>query len=99
MLEVLREMCVLSIVISIPMRWLAGKSHEFAQHGWDSKQMCPTLEELYEALEKIQDNFSSCTNKEFMLGLIANAKQQLPPLTSHVEHEFKRKKQKVAHEQ
>ena len=84
-------MCFISVVL--PVRWLAGKTHELSDCNWGVRSMGRVIDMLETKMMEIQQNSSLFTNEDFMMNLFSELVFELPSLQEYLEHMFHKKRQ------
>ena len=75
----------------LPMRWLAGKTHELAKYNWSVASMGCVYDILHEKLCIIKTDGSKFLDEEFVMNIFNNLAQELPPFADHLEYIFEMK--------
>ena len=86
---------ILHLSICMPFRYLAGKSHEFKQYGWEAADMGRVLDTFYEKLQRVRDNPRLILDKLFMMDIFQEYREELPPFNEYWETLFKKKQMRV----
>ncbi len=86
-----RVYAIFHVAICLPMRFLAGSTHLFAEHNWSPINMGQAIDILYDALEKIQDDGSKLLNYDFMMHIFDNIRDDLPPFDKYLTYMFEEK--------
>jgi hypothetical protein len=90
--------CLLSVIhisICMPFRYLAGKTHEFAEYNWGAADMSRVIDTLHDALNDINKDPSLILDPLFMMNIFKEYRDQLPPFQDYWELTFKKKQMKV----
>ena len=91
MIGLLRVYAIFHVAICIPIRYLAGSSHTFAEHDWSCRSMGRVLDILYDALQEISDDGGKLINIDFMLGIFQTLRAELPPFDQYLYYMFENK--------
>lgn len=78
------------------MRYLAGCSHTFGQYGWSNRHMsreCNTLEEYLLCAVEYPKNF---LDKDHVLNIFGEAREELLPFDDFLKYNFEDKEQRCA---
>ena len=91
MVSAARLWSIFHLSIIMPMRWLAAKTHELAEYDWGYISMGKVLDRLKEHLEGIVENPELIHDESFMMGLMDDFSDELPPLKQYLTHIFEEK--------
>eukprot|EP00956_Cyclotella_meneghiniana_P030815 scaffold78775_cov36-Cyclotella_meneghiniana.AAC.2 len=83
MLALSRLLSIIHLSISMPFRFLAGKSHQFAEHGWSAADMSRVIDTLHSKLNDIHKNPSLILNENFMMNIFQQYRNELPPFEEY----------------
>ena len=81
-LEMIAQARLCSIVhltICMPMRWLAGNSHELAEFDWSARSNGRAIDLLERSLEAIVADPSKILDEEFMYGIFWELMEEMAP--------------------
>jgi len=81
-----RFFAVLCYTISVPMRWLAGKSHSLSLGTTHPKKKNTAIDRLFDALSEIERDGKKILDEEFMMNIIDPL--NLPPLDDCMKFVF-----------
>ncbi len=56
MIAQLRIASIIFIAVVVPMRWLAGKTHELAHRNWSDRSMGRAIDLMYDAFLEVESN-------------------------------------------
>ena len=85
----LSRLCsILHFAVSLPMRWLAGKTHTLASDDWSVASMSRAIDCFFEALIKIkiEKEPEKFLDENFMMSIFE--KLNLEKLNEHMRHIF-----------
>ena len=95
MIALVPFLSILHLSICMTFRYLAGKSHEFKQYGWEAADMGRVLDTFYEKLQRVRDNPRLILDKLFMMDIFQEYREELPPFNEYWETLFKKKQMRV----
>lgn len=95
MVAVSRLWSIIHFAIIMPMRWLAGKTHELAEFKWGPISMNRVLDHLLADVRSIADEPQLIHDETFMMGMMDKWKEQLPPFKEYMKHQFEDKTTKL----
>jgi hypothetical protein len=95
MLALSRLLSIIHLSISMPFRYLAGKTHEFKRYGWGAADMSRVIDTLYIKLREIHENPSLVLNENFMMNIFEEYRNKLPPFKDYWELMYDKKQMKV----
>ena len=67
MIAVARFFSILHVSVCAPFRYLAGKTHEFAEYNWGPRSMGRAMDILLDASQNISEDVRLIHNKDFMM--------------------------------
>ena len=91
----IRVAAIIHVAVSIPMRWLAGKSHTPAHNGWGEKSMGKALHILHDAFTQVQEGGKFLLDHSFMMSIFLDLYKEIPKLKNYLEYEFEEKQGNV----
>ena len=91
MVAVARLWSILHISIIMPLRWIASKVHELSDYDWCYLNIGNVYDKLTGNLQAIVDNPKLINDEAFMMGILKQWSEDLPPLMEHLNHECERK--------
>ena len=80
-----RLLSILHFSIVVPMRYLAGKTHEFAEYEWGPINMSKCFDDMHDWLTEISGDPTKVLDEDFMLGWFDDYKQQLEPFREYCD--------------
>ena len=92
MISVTRLWSIFHIVIIMPMRWLAAKTHELAEYNWGVISLGRVLGKLKLDLDRKVEDPQLIHNKEFMMGMMDAWAEELPLFKEYLTRQFEKKK-------
>ena len=95
MISLARLLTILHLSVTMPMRWLAGKSHELKEWGWGALSMGRAIDTLEAKLEELSDDPSKILDEDFMMTIFSEYLEELPPFKEYYTEMFERKKMSV----
>ena len=93
-IAVTRVMCILMVAVSQLMRYLVGCSHTFGQYGWSNRHMSKQFDVLEKHLLYLVDHQENFLDKDFMLNIFGEAREQLPPFNEFLTYKYGKKQQR-----
>jgi hypothetical protein len=79
----------------MPFRFLAGKTHKFAEYNWCTADMSRVIDTLYDALNEIKEDPGLILDPLFMMNIFKEYREKLPPFKEYRELTFKKKQMQV----
>ena len=70
MIALVRLLSILHVSVCIPIRWLAGKTHELKKHNWGPMSMGRVLDALEEAMQTIYEHPEKILDEKFMMKFV-----------------------------
>ena len=70
---------IFHVAIGMSMRLLADKTHELAEHTRGCISMGKVLDKLKDDLESIVEDLDLICDEEFMMGMMSDWAEELPP--------------------
>ena len=95
MIALARLLSIIHIYVVMPFRFLAGKTHEFAEFNWGAADMSRVIKVLYDKLGEINDDPELLLDVLFMDKIFMEFRNQLPPFATYWDMLFKEKQMKV----
>ena len=91
-----RFLCITYFSIGIPIRWLAGKTHELKDYPvglppekqWCARSMGRVLDTLYAAVKEIIKSPSLYLCEDYMMNIFSEFALELPPFAEYLHHTF-----------
>jgi hypothetical protein len=81
----LRVASILFLSVVVPMRWLAGKTHELAHRGWGERSMGRAIDLLHTAFTDILEEPSLLLDYEFVMNIFQPLYNDLPEFEEFLE--------------
>ncbi|KAL7548461.1 hypothetical protein ACHAWF_016400 [Thalassiosira exigua] len=91
MISLVRLLSIIHLSVCIPIRWLAGKTHELRPYGWGPMSMGRVLDTLEEKMKTIARNPKKVLEEDFMMSMFSEYVDELPPLKEYLDLLFKKK--------
>jgi len=91
MIALIRLLSIIHLSIVVPFRWLAGKTHELADHNWGPVSMGHVLDTLDKKLQEIQQDPKLILDETFMMSMFDEYRQKLPPFDDYWELLYKKR--------
>jgi hypothetical protein len=79
-IAMLRAASIIFLVVIVPMRWLAGKTHELGHRNWGKRSMGKAYDCLHEAFLNIKSKPELYLDYDFMMNIFKPLYKQLPEL-------------------
>ena len=95
MIALVRLLSIIHLSITIPMRWLAGKTQDLKQYTWGPMSMGRALDTLEMKLEELMSDPSLILKDNFMMSMFDEFADELPPLREYFEHLYEKKRMSV----
>ena len=95
MLALARLMSILHLSVCIPMRWLAGKTHELKRYNWGPMSMGRAIDTLEHKMEQISKNPRLIEDESFMMNIFLEYADELPPLKEYFNLLYDKKQMRV----
>ena len=74
-----RLLSIWYLSITIPLRWLTGKTQELAEYGWCARSISRPINTLYEASKTLLENPSLVLSEMYMMSIFSEFMDKLPP--------------------
>ena len=91
MIALTRSCAIVHFALILPMRWLAGKTHELAKYDWSVASMGRVYDILHEKLGIIMTDGSKFLDENFVMSIFDNLAKELPPFAEYLEYIFEMK--------
>jgi len=72
----------------MPTRWLAAETHKLGEFNWGYISMGRAIDRLKDHLELIIDQPELIHNESFMMSLVSDCRDELPPFDNYMTHKF-----------
>ncbi|KAL7552655.1 hypothetical protein ACHAWF_015887 [Thalassiosira exigua] len=95
MIALLRLLSIIHLSVTMPMRWLAGKSHELRKFEWGPMSMGRVLDTLEKKMVQLSRSPAKITDESFMMSMFDEFINELPPLKKYLDDMFSKKQMKV----
>ena len=95
MVALCRVYSIVFLAVILPMRWMAGKSHELGQYGWSVRSMGRMLDTLEDSLVKVQEDPSLFTNEEYILGIFNEYRNEINQFDEYLKYVYENKKHRT----
>ena len=95
MIALARFMSIIHVSVSMPFRWLAGKTHKLAEYDWGPMSMARVIDTLREKMSMIAAKPSLIHNEGFMLNIFEKYRLELPPFQEYWDEMFTKKRVSV----
>ena len=95
MIALARLLLIIHIYVVMPFRFLAGKTHEFAEFNWGAADMSRVIKVLHDKLGEINDEPELLLDVLFMDKIFIEFCNQLPPFAAYWDMLFKEKQMRV----
>ena len=92
MIAVARMWSIFHLSIIMPIRWLSAHTHELKEYNWGYISMGKVLDKLKIDLEAIVDEPELIHDESFMMGLMEEWADEVPPFREYLTHQFEEKK-------
>jgi hypothetical protein len=79
----------------MPFRYLAGKTHEFAEYNWGAADMSRVIDTLHDALNEIKEDPGLVLDPLYMMNIFKEYRDELPPFKEYWELTFKKKQMRI----
>jgi hypothetical protein len=93
MIAVARMWSIFHLSIVMPIRWLAANTHTLKEYNWGYISLGKVLDKLKLNLEEIAEEPELIHDESFMMGLMDDWADELPPFCEYLTHQFEEKKQ------
>ena len=92
MVDVTRLLAIMHIAISMPLRFLMGKTHEWAEEfDWGVVELGEALDCWYDAMVHLKEKPEDYLNKDYMLSIFDSIKPKLRPFQEYLDFMFEEK--------
>ena len=95
MLALARVCSIIHLSICIPIRWLAGNTHQLQEFDWSVRSMGKIVDILDIVLVQIVNDGSKIMDEEFMMGFFADIQNSIPPFKEYYKHMYNKKALKL----
>ena len=92
MVGITRLLAIMHIAICMPLRFLMGKTHEWAEEfDWGVVELGEALTCWYDAMVHLKEKPEDYLNKDFMLSIFDSIKPKLRPFQEYLDFMFEEK--------
>ena len=92
MVGITRLLAIMHIAICMPLRFLMGKTHEWAEEfDWGVVELGEALDCWYDAMVHLNEKPEDYLNKDYMLGIFDSIKPKLRPFEEYLDFMFEEK--------
>ena len=95
MIALVRLLSIFHLSICMPVRWLAGKTHELAEYNWGPMSMGRVLDSLEKAMVQISKDPKLLLDEGFMMNIFSVYQNELPPFKEYLDLMYKKKSMRV----
>lgn len=96
--EMIAQLCIASIIfitVVVPMRWLAGKTHELGHRNWSERSMGRAVDLTYNAVVEVESDGELMLDEDFIMNISSPLYDELPELREHLTYYFEEKESNV----
>ena len=83
MIAQLRIASIVFMAVVVPMRWLAGKTHELANRNWSERLMGRALDLMYNAFVQVESDGEKMIDEDFIMNIFSPLYEELPELEEY----------------
>ena len=91
MIATARVHAIILLALVLPHRWLAGKTHTLAEHGWSERSMGRALDFIEAAMVKVAADSTLILSEDFMMGIFSELEQELTPFREYTKYMYNEK--------
>ena len=95
MIAQLRIASIVFMAVVVPMRWLAGKTHELAHRNWLERSMGRAVDLMYNAFVEVESDGELMLDEDFIMGIFSPLYKELPEFNGYLEYFFEEKESNV----
>jgi hypothetical protein len=95
MIAQLRIASIIFIAVVVPMRWLAGKTHELGHRNWSERSMGRAVDLMYNAFVEVESDGELMLDEDFMMNIFSPLYAELPELKEYLTYYFEEKESNV----
>ena len=85
-IAVLHVAAIMYLAVVVPMRWLAGNTHQLAHRKWGERSMGRAIDMLHSAFIKIQDAPSLFLDFEYVMHIFESLYDELPEFKDYMDY-------------
>ncbi len=96
--KMIAQLHIASIVfmaVVVPMRWLAGKTHELAHRNWSERLMGRAVDLIYNAFVEVELDGELMLDEDFIIGIFSPLYKELPEFNGYLKYFFEEKESNV----
>ncbi len=85
--EMIAQLHIASIVfmaVVVPIRWLAGNTHELTHRNWLERSMGRAVDLMYNAFVEVESDGELMLDEDFIMGIFAQLYEELPGLKAYL---------------
>ncbi len=95
MIAQLRIASIVFMAVVVPMRWLAGKTHELAHCNWLERSMGRAVDLMYNAFVEVESDGELMLDEDFNMGIFLPLYKELPEFNGYLEYFFEENESNV----
>ena len=95
MIAQLRIASIVFMAVVVPMRWLAGKTHELAHRNWSKRLMIRAVDLMYNAFVQVESDGKNMLDEDFIMNIFSPLYAELPELEENLTYFFEEKESNV----
>ena len=95
MIAQLRIASIVFMAVVVPMRWLAGKTHELAHCNWSERSMGRAVDLMYNAFVQVESDGEKMLDEDFIMNIFSPLYAELPELEEYLTYFFEEKESNV----
>jgi len=95
MIAQLRIASIIFIAVVVPMRWLAGKTHELGHRNWSERSMGRAVDLMYNAFVEVESDGELMLDEDFIMNIFSPLYAELPELKEYLTYYFEEKESNV----
>ena len=80
MIAQLRIASIVFMAVVVPMRWLAGKTHELAHRNWSKRSMGRAVDLMYNAFVQVESDGEKMLDEDFIMNIFSPLYAEIPEL-------------------
>jgi hypothetical protein len=94
-IAVLRVASILFLAVVVPLRWLAGHTHELMEYGWGERDMGRAVQMLYNAFQSIEEDGSLLLDEDYIMNIFSPFYAEIPPFKEYLDYFLRQKEGNV----
>jgi hypothetical protein len=83
------------LAVVLPMRLLAGNTHELSKYSWGERSMGRAITLLHNAFVEVQHDGSLMLDEGFIMNIFSFLYDELPPLKQYLDYHLEEKEGNV----